>query len=35
VVAASIPQFIVQPEGEVQFLRSHVPGRSLPPPEVI
>jgi mannose-6-phosphate isomerase len=35
VVAASIPQFIVQPEGEVQFLRSYVPGKSLPPPEVI
>jgi mannose-6-phosphate isomerase len=35
VVPASIPQFKVQPEGEVQFLRSYVPGKPLPPPEVI
>jgi hypothetical protein len=35
VVPASIPQFKVQPEGEVQFLRSYVPGKSLPPPELI
>jgi mannose-6-phosphate isomerase len=35
VVPASIPQFTVQPEGEVQFLRSYVPGKPLPPPEVL
>jgi len=35
VVPASIPQFEVQPEGEVQFLRSYVPGKTLPPPDLI
>ena len=33
VVPASIPQFKVQPEGKVQFLRSCVPGKTVPPPE--
>jgi mannose-6-phosphate isomerase len=33
VVPASIHQFRVQPEGEVKFLRSYVPGKSLPQPE--
>ena len=33
VVPASIPQFKVQPQGEVQFLRSYVPGKMMPPPE--
>ena len=35
VVPASIQQFRVQPEGEVQFLRSYVPGKTMPPPELI
>jgi mannose-6-phosphate isomerase len=33
VVPASIQQFRVQPEGEVQFLRSYVPGKPVPQPE--
>jgi mannose-6-phosphate isomerase class I len=33
VVPASIPQFNVKPEGEVQFLRSYVPAKTMPPPE--
>jgi mannose-6-phosphate isomerase len=33
VVPASISQFKVQPEGKVQFLRSYVPGKMMPPPE--
>jgi mannose-6-phosphate isomerase len=33
VVPASIPQFRVHPEGEVQFLRSYVPGKPVTPPE--
>lgn len=34
VVPASMPQFGVQPEGEVQFLRSYVPGKTPAPPEI-
>jgi mannose-6-phosphate isomerase len=33
VVPARISQFKVQPEGEVHFLRSHVPGKPVGPPE--
>ncbi|HEX3371193.1 MAG TPA: hypothetical protein VHS08_01675, partial [Candidatus Acidoferrales bacterium] len=33
VVPASIPQFNVHPESEVQFLRSYVPGKVTAPPE--
>jgi mannose-6-phosphate isomerase len=33
VVPAGLPQFKIQPEGEVQFLRSYVPGKAMPPPE--
>jgi mannose-6-phosphate isomerase len=33
VVPASIQHFRVQPEGEVKFLRSYVPGKSVPQPE--
>jgi mannose-6-phosphate isomerase len=33
VVPASIPQCKVQPEGAVRFLRSYVPGKTMPPPE--
>jgi mannose-6-phosphate isomerase len=33
VVPARISQFKVQPEGEVHFLRSYVPGKTMPPPE--
>ena len=32
VVPANIPQFRVQPKGDVQFLRSCVPGKSVAPP---
>jgi mannose-6-phosphate isomerase len=33
VVPASIEQFKIQPEGEVQFLRSYVPGKPVQQPE--
>lgn len=33
VVPASIPQFRIEPESDVQFLRSYVPGRTMPAPE--
>jgi mannose-6-phosphate isomerase class I len=33
VVPASIPHFRIQPGGEVQLLRSYVPGKSLSQPE--
>jgi mannose-6-phosphate isomerase len=33
VVPANIQQFRVQPEGEVQFLKSYVPGRDVPEPD--
>lgn len=33
VVPASVSQVNVKPEDEVQFLRSYVPGKAMPPPE--
>jgi mannose-6-phosphate isomerase len=33
VVPASVRQFKVQPESGIQFLRSYVPGKTMPPPQ--